>query len=91
MLVSGANRHGSMFKRCIDTLPVVNGLQGKLRGRLSLHADKGYDYARYRACLKKQGMLYCYRPVASQYSHCLRRNCRKPRAFTLIPRPAPVA
>ncbi len=58
VLVSGANRHDSMmFEKCIDALPAVRGLRGKPRCRPSkLHADKGYDYARCRAYLKKRGI-----------------------------------
>lgn len=56
MLISGANRHGSVFKKSIDTLPVVKELQGKLRGRPSLPADEGYHYTRYSTYVKKQGM-----------------------------------
>ncbi len=46
-----------MFEKCIDALPAIRGLQGKPRRRPSkLHADKGYDYARCRAYLKKRGI-----------------------------------
>ncbi|BFO56152.1 hypothetical protein AVXHC19_29550 [Acidovorax sacchari] len=58
VLVSGANRHDSMtFEKCIDALPAVRALQCKPSRRPSkLHADKGYDYARCRAYLKKRGI-----------------------------------
>ncbi len=58
VLVSGANRHDSMmFEKCTNALPAIKGLRGKPRCRPSrLHADKGYDYARCRAYLKKRGI-----------------------------------
>lgn len=59
VLVSGANRHDSkMFEQCLDAIPAVKGLQGRPRRRpYKLHADKGYDYARCRAHLRKRGIL----------------------------------
>lgn len=58
VLLSGANRHDSMmFEKCIDALPAVRGLRGMPRRWPSkLHADKGYDYARYRAHLRRHGI-----------------------------------
>lgn len=54
-----ANRHDSkMFEQCLDAIPAVKGLQGRSRRRpYKLHADKGYDYARCRAHLRKRGIL----------------------------------
>ena len=59
VLVSGANRHDSMmFEPCVDAIPAVKGIQGRPRRRhYKLHADKGYDYARCRAHLRKHGIL----------------------------------
>lgn len=47
-----------MFEPCVDAIPAVKGRQGRPR-RLpcKLHADKGYDYARCRAHLRKHGIL----------------------------------
>ena len=58
ILVSGANRHDSMiFERCMDALPAVAGLQDRARKRpAKLHADKGYDYRRCRAYLRRRGI-----------------------------------
>ncbi|KUF38049.1 IS5 family transposase [Comamonas kerstersii] len=47
-----------MFEQCLDAIPAVKGLQGRPRRRpYKLHADKGYDYARCRAHLRKRGIL----------------------------------
>ena len=58
ILVSGANRHDSMmFEKCMDAIPVIAGLPGRARKRpAKLHADKGYDYPRGRAHLKRRGI-----------------------------------
>jgi IS5 family transposase len=57
-MVTGANRHDSMaFKRTLDAIPAVPGLDGRSRKRPGkLHADKGYDYARCRRYLRKRGI-----------------------------------
>ena len=56
--VTGANRHDSVvFDELIDALPAVAGKRGRPRrwpGKM--HADKGYDYARCRAHLKRRGI-----------------------------------
>ena len=59
VLVSGANRHDSMlFEPCVDAIPAIKGFRGRPRRRpYKLHADKGYDYRRCRAHLKKRGIL----------------------------------
>jgi transposase len=56
--VTGANRHDSMaFERTLDTIPAVPGLSGSPRKRPStLHADKGYDFARCRRYLKQRAI-----------------------------------
>jgi IS5 family transposase len=58
LCVTGANRHDSVvFDEPVDALPVVGGNRGRPRrwpGKL--HADKGYDYARCRAHLKRRGI-----------------------------------
>lgn len=58
ILVSGANRHDSvMFEKCMDAIPAVVGLPGRPRKRpAKLHADKGYDYNRCRAYLRRRGI-----------------------------------
>ncbi|WP_243457557.1 IS5 family transposase [Ottowia testudinis] len=56
--VTGANRHDSVvFEELIDALPAVRGKPGRPRHWPDkLHADKGYDYARCRAHLKRRGI-----------------------------------
>jgi len=58
VLVSGANRHDSvMFERCVDAMPAIKGLPGRPRQRpTKLHADKGYDYRRCRAHLRRRSI-----------------------------------
>lgn len=57
--VTGANRHNSVvFEQLVDALPDVPGKRGRPRrwpGKL--HADKGYDYERCRAHLKRRGIM----------------------------------
>ncbi|WP_307695889.1 IS5 family transposase [Variovorax boronicumulans] len=54
--VTGANRHDSVvFQELVDALPAVGGKRGRPRRRPEkLHADKGCDYARCRAHLKRR-------------------------------------
>jgi IS5 family transposase len=56
--VTGANRHDSVvFEDLVDALPSVPGCIGKpRRWPDKLHADKGYDYARCRAHLRRRGI-----------------------------------
>ena len=56
--VTGANRHDSMaFEPTVAAIPAVSGLNGRPRKRPDkLHADKGYDFARYRRYLKQRGI-----------------------------------
>ena len=58
ILISGANRHDSMmFEKCMDAIPAIAGLPGLARKRpAKLHADKGYDYKRCRAYLRRRGI-----------------------------------
>jgi IS5 family transposase len=54
--VTGANRHDSVvFEQLVDAMPAIAGLRGKpRRWPDKLHADKGYDFARCRAHLKRR-------------------------------------
>lgn len=56
--VTGANRHDSVvFEELVDALPAIGGKPGRARrwpGKL--HADKGYDFARCRAHLKRRSI-----------------------------------
>ena len=56
--VTGANRHDSVvFEELVDALPAVGGKRGRpLRWPEKLHADKGYDYPRCRAHLRRRGI-----------------------------------
>ncbi|MBP3982621.1 IS5 family transposase [Acidovorax sp. JG5] len=56
--VTGANRHDSVvFDELVDALPAVGGKRGRRRRwPEKLHADKGYDYPRGRAHLKRRGI-----------------------------------
>lgn len=46
-----------MFEKCMDAIPAVAGLSGRARKRpAKLHADKGYDYKRCRAYLRRRGI-----------------------------------
>lgn len=56
--VTGANRHDSVvFGELVDALPAVRGKPGRpRRWPDKLHADKGYDYPRCRAHLKRCGI-----------------------------------
>jgi IS5 family transposase len=56
--VTGAQRHDSVvFEQLVDCLPSVRGKPGRpLRRPAKLHADKGYDYARCRAHLKRRSI-----------------------------------
>ena len=56
--VTGANRHDSVvFEELVDALPAVGGKRGRpRRWPEKLHADKGYDYPRCRAHLKRRGI-----------------------------------
>lgn len=58
MTVSGANTHDSMaFESTLDMMPSVPGLPGRPACRpIKLHADKGYDYRRCRAYLRRRGI-----------------------------------
>ncbi|WP_196305781.1 IS5 family transposase [Variovorax paradoxus] len=56
--VTGANRHDSVvFEELVGALPAVGGKRGRPRRRPGkLRADKGYDYARCCAHLKRRGI-----------------------------------
>src|SRR5207244_421172 len=58
VLVSAANVHDSkMFEPLLDAVPPVQGPWGRPRKRpAKLHADKGYDFPRCRAYLRRYGV-----------------------------------
>jgi transposase len=61
VLLSAANTHDSMlFEPLLETNPTVRGRRGRAgRPRCrpdKLHADKGYDYRRFRAYLTRRGI-----------------------------------
>lgn len=76
ILVSGANRHDSMmFEKCMDAIPAVAGLRGRARKRpAKLHADKGYDYRRCRAYLRRRGITSLIAGRGVESSEKLRRH-----------------
>jgi transposase len=55
-LLSGANRHDSVvFEELVDVIPPIKQPNGRRRKRpAKLHADKGYDYPRCRAALRRR-------------------------------------
>jgi IS5 family transposase len=59
--LSAANAHDSMLlEQTIDAVPAVKGPRGR-PGRprkrpVKLHGDKGYDYPRCRAALRRRGI-----------------------------------
>ena len=57
-LVSAANVHDSkVFERLLDAIPPVRRSWGRPRRRpAKLHADKGYDFPRCRAYLRRYGI-----------------------------------
>lgn len=57
-LISPANVHDSkVFEPLLDAIPPVRGPRGRPRKRPDkLHADKGYDFARCRAFLRRYGV-----------------------------------
>jgi transposase len=57
-LVSAANVHDSkLFEPLLGAIPPVQGPRGRPRKRpAKLHADKGYDYPRCRAYLRRYGV-----------------------------------
>jgi transposase len=56
--LTGAHVHDSkVFEDLIDSIAPVRGKRGRPRRRPDkLHADKGYDYVRYRTFLRKRGI-----------------------------------
>lgn len=59
VVVSGADRHDSMFiEPLLDTMPAIKvGGRGHPRRRpVKLHGDKGYDNRRCRAYLRRRGI-----------------------------------
>lgn len=76
VLVSGANRHASMmFEKRIDALPAVRGLRGRPRRWPSkLHADKGCDYARCRAHLRRHDIPSSIVRRGIESNKCLGKN-----------------
>ena len=60
MLVSGANRHDSLFvEPLLDSMPAIKrGGRGHPRRRpAKLHGDKGYDIPRVRRYLRHRGII----------------------------------
>lgn len=57
-MLTAANVHGSpVFEVLVDAIASVKGKRGRSRKRPEkLHADKGYDYPRYRQFLRKLGI-----------------------------------
>ncbi len=55
-LVSGANTHDSvLFEAVLDAVPPIKQPSGQRRKRPAKgHADKGYDYRRCRAALRRR-------------------------------------
>jgi transposase len=55
-LLTGANRHDStVFEELLDAIPPIKTPSGQRRKRpAKLHADKGYDYPRCRAALRRR-------------------------------------
>ena len=55
-LLSGANRHDSaVFEGLLDAIRPIERPRGRPRRRPStLHADKGYDYRKCRAALRRR-------------------------------------
>ncbi|KGH25471.1 transposase IS4 [Comamonas testosteroni] len=46
-----------MFEKCMDAIPAITGWHGRARKRpVKLLADKGYDYKRCGAHLKRRGI-----------------------------------
>ena len=56
VLLTGANRHDSVvFETLLDAIPLIKTPAGQRRKRpAKLHADKGYDYPRCRAALRRR-------------------------------------
>lgn len=57
--VSAANVHDSkMLEETVDAIQPIKRPRGRPRKRpYKLHADKGYDFARCRAALRKRGII----------------------------------
>jgi transposase len=55
-LLTGANRHDSIvFETLLDAIPAIKQPSGQRRRRPDkVHADKGYDYPRCRAALRRR-------------------------------------
>ena len=55
-LLTGANRHDSVVcAELLDAIPPIKQPNGRRRKRpAKLHADKGYDYPRCRAALRRR-------------------------------------
>jgi IS5 family transposase len=56
--LSAANVHDSMMlEATVDAIPPIRRRRGRPRRRpATLHADKGYDYARCRQALRRRGI-----------------------------------
>lgn len=58
LVISGPNANDStMLEAVVDDIPLIRMPTGRRRRRpRSLHADKGYDYPRSRAALRRRGI-----------------------------------
>ncbi len=77
VVLSGANRHDSMFLAALlDGQRAVKGIgRGRPRRRPGkLHADKGYDNRRCRAYLRRRGITARIARIGVDSSQRLRRH-----------------
>lgn len=76
-MVSGANRHDSIFlEPMLDSMPAIKvGGRGHPRRRpLKLHGDKGYDNRRCRAYLRRRGITARIARIGVESSQRLGRH-----------------
>lgn len=77
VMVSGANRHDSIFlEPMLDSMPAIKvGGRGHLRRRpVKLHGDKGYDNRRCRAYLRRRGITARIARIGVESSQRLGRH-----------------
>jgi len=75
-LLTGANRHDSkVFELSLDAIPPTKTPAGQRRKRpVKLHADKGYDYPRCRAALRRRHIQVRIARKGIDSSHRLGRH-----------------